>query len=79
MKKRTFLKKTSLSVIAVSVVFVVGFQVKPHLFDIPKTWDMAEIEQFILPTTDGHISVTPISEAYYYKLPERKIFKSYPI
>lgn len=79
MKKRTFFKKAVLLAIAVSAVFIFGFQLKQPFFDIPKTWDMAEIEQFILPTADGRISVTPISEAYYYKLPERTIFKSYPV
>ena len=79
MKRRIFLRSTALSVIAVSTTFSIGFQLKSASFDIPKTWDMAEITKFMLPTADASVSVTPISEEYYYKLPERKIFKSYPI
>jgi hypothetical protein len=79
MKRRTLLRSTALSVIAVSTAAILGFQLKSASFDIPKTWDIAEITKFMLPPTDAAVSVTPISEEYYYKLPERKIFKSYPI
>ncbi len=79
MKGNAFLSKTVLSAITVSTIFIVGFKLKPTTFDIPKTWDMAEIKQFMLPAADSSVSVTPISEEYYYKLPERKVFKSYLI
>jgi hypothetical protein len=52
---------------------------KPDTFQIPKTWDISEIKKFLLPTADGSTVVTPISEEYYYKLPEMKVYKSYPI
>jgi hypothetical protein len=78
LKNMKFIRLSSL-ILCLSAVFIVGFQLKSATFQIPKTWDMAEIKQFILPTADGRIAVTPISEAYYYKLPERKIFKSYPV
>lgn len=58
---------------------ILGFQLITEPFQIPKTWDMAEIKKFLLPTADGNTAVTPISEEYYYKLPEMKVFKSYPV
>ena len=58
---------------------ILGFQLKPDSFEIPKTWDIAEIKKFMLPTADGKTLVTPISESYYYSLPEIKVFKSYPV
>lgn len=61
------------------VVIILGFQLKPDSFQIPKTWDISEIKKFLLPTADGSTLVTPISEEYYYKLPEMKVYKSYPV
>lgn len=63
----------------ICIVFVLGFQLKPDSFQIPKTWDISEIKKFLLPTADGSTVVTPISEEYYYKLPEMKVYKSYPV
>lgn len=60
-------------------VFMLGFQLKASFFDIPKTWDLAEIKKFLLPLPDGVTQVTPISESYYYSLPEMKVYKSYPV
>lgn len=60
-------------------VLVFGFQWKSDIFQIPKTWDVSEIKKFMLPPADGSTLVTPISEEYYYKLPEMKVYKSYPV
>ena len=60
-------------------VLILGFQWKADKFQIPKTWDVSEIKKFMLPTADGSTLVTPISEEYYYKLPEMKVYKSYPV
>lgn len=76
MQRRKFISILSICTFA---VFILGFQLKPDFFDIPKTWDLAEIKQFLLPTADSTIAVTPISESYYYSLPEMKVYKSYPI
>lgn len=61
------------------ILFILGFQLKPDTFQIPKTWDISEIKKFLLPTADGSTVVTPISEEYYYKLPEMKVYRSYPV
>ena len=75
------MKFTRLSLICIFVIslFILGFQMKAAFVDIPKTWDMAEIKKFLLPLPDGVTQVTPISESYYYSLPEMKVYKSYPI
>ena len=48
-------------------------------FDPPKTWDSTKFGQFLLPLADSSVVIKPISEFYYYSLPEIKIYKSYPI
>ena len=52
---------------------------KVPFFDPPKTWDSTKFRQFLLPLADSSVVVKPISEIYYYSLPEIKIYKSYPI
>jgi hypothetical protein len=52
---------------------------KVYVFDPPKTWDSTKFSQFLLPLADPSVVVKPISEIYYYSLPEIKIYKSYPI
>ena len=75
------MKYSRLTILAlfICILFILGFQLKPDTFQIPKTWDISEIKKFLLPTADGSTVVTPISEEYYYKLPEMKIYKSYPV
>ena len=46
---------------------------------IPKTWDTQAIESFELPLADPKLSTKLISSAYYYSIPVRPIYKSYPI
>ncbi|HPN70765.1 MAG TPA: hypothetical protein PLZ32_14655, partial [Saprospiraceae bacterium] len=79
MIKKSYTRNKVNIAIALSTVILLGFRLKSTSFDIPKTWDMTEIMKFMLPTVDSTVTVRPISEEYYYKLPERKIFKSYPI
>ncbi len=47
--------------------------------EIPRTWDSAAILDFELPLADPSASPHPVTEEYYYSLPERVIYKSYPI
>lgn len=71
--------RLSLMCLCTCAAFILGFQLKTYTFQIPKTWDIAEIKKFLLPPADGTTLVTPISEEYYYKLPEMKVYKSYPV
>ncbi len=46
---------------------------------IPKTWDSEEIAAMMLPLADRAASPKHVSEDYYYQIPVRPIFKSYPV
>jgi hypothetical protein len=47
--------------------------------EIPKTWDDAEIPTLEIPLADPTGSPQHVSSDYYYKVPVRPIYKSYPI
>ncbi|HSK12891.1 MAG TPA: hypothetical protein VK907_06720, partial [Phnomibacter sp.] len=47
--------------------------------DIPRVWTDAAMKNWELPAPDPAYSARPVSEAYYYSLPERVIYKSYPV
>jgi hypothetical protein len=46
---------------------------------IPRTWSKELIATFELPLARPEYSPVHVSESYYYQLPVRKIWKSYPI
>ncbi len=45
---------------------------------IPRTWDMKRLHSMHLPLPDTSIKKNPVSEEYYYQLPERVAYKIYP-
>ena len=47
--------------------------------DIPRTWDDEALAGFMLPLPDTAVTVRWPSADYYYGLPERVIYKSYPV
>jgi hypothetical protein len=47
--------------------------------EIPKTWDDAAIATLEIPLADPTGSPKHVSSEYYYKIPVRPIYKSYPI
>ena len=47
--------------------------------NIPKTWVDAEMEELEVPLADPIASPKHISAADYYRIPEMKIYKSYPV
>ena len=47
--------------------------------EIPKTWDDAAIAALELPLTNVAASPKHVSAEYYYRIPVRPIYKSYPI
>ncbi len=51
----------------------------PFTPNIPRTWDSTAMASFELPLADAKASPQHVSEDYYYQLPERVIYKSYPI
>ena len=47
--------------------------------EIPKTWVDAEMEELEVPLADAAYSPKHVSAEYYYKIPVRPIYKSYPV
>lgn len=47
--------------------------------EIPRTWDSIALADFMVPLPDTSVDVQLISEEYYYSLPTRTIYKSYPV
>ena len=45
---------------------------------IPKTWDLKRLHSMHLPFPDSSIKTNPVSEEYYYQLPEYVAYKTYP-
>ena len=46
---------------------------------IPRTWDAAEVADFELPLAVPAYTPQHVPEDYYYRLPVRPVFRSYPI
>lgn len=46
---------------------------------IPKTWDDEAVASFQVPLADASVSPKHISSDYYYRMPVRPIYKSYPV
>src|SRR4051794_19605843 len=46
---------------------------------VPVTWDEKELATQELPLARGGLKIKHVSAEYYYKLPIRVIYKSYPI
>src|SRR5262245_58879403 len=46
---------------------------------IPKTWDDPEMASLELPPADPAVSRVHVSADYYYRIPVRPIYKSYPV
>jgi len=47
--------------------------------DIPRTWDADALHAFEVPLADPAHSPVHVPADYYYSLPERPIYKSYPV
>ena len=47
--------------------------------NVPRVWDPVELASFELPLVHPERSPRHASPDYYYRIPERPIYKSYPI
>jgi hypothetical protein len=47
--------------------------------DIPRSWEKASVDTLELPLANREFSPTHIDEASYYRIPERVLYKSYPV
>jgi hypothetical protein len=46
---------------------------------IPKTWDDQAMATLEVPLADADASPVPVSADYYYRMPVRPIYKTYPV
>lgn len=51
----------------------------PFAPDVPRTWDDAAVAAASLPLADPTATPVPITSDYYYRIPVRPIYKSYPV
>ena len=65
-----------LRTLSIGVLFVSAFAQTPV---IPRTWDDRAMAEFELPVADPAVKRAHISADYYYALPERVIYKTYPV
>ena len=71
-----------LVLLSISAVMVVGRAQKSEngrLSQIPKTWDDKAVAELEVPLADPRYSPVHVSSDYYYRMPVRQIYKSYPI
>ncbi len=52
---------------------------KENLVQVPQTWDPDAIASVEIPLADARNSPTHISRDYYYRIPVRRVYKSYPV
>ena len=52
---------------------------KENPTQIPETWDPDAIASVEIPLADSKHSPTHISKDYYYRIPTRRVYKSYPV
>src|SRR5262249_45466764 len=46
---------------------------------VPKVWDSTELASFELPLVHKDATPTHVAPDFYYRIPERPIYKSYPV
>src|SRR6266705_5285606 len=71
-----------LVLLSITAVMVVGRAQKfenATLPQIPKTWDDKAVAELEVPLADPRYSPVHVSSDYYYRMPVRQIYKSYPI
>ena len=69
--------KFSIVLVAMLSLVIVGFTIT-QTSDIPKVWDMEQLQSMHLPYPDTSIKLGFISEKYYDQLPLRVAYKTYP-
>lgn len=70
--------KGKISIVLMLLLFViVGFTII-QTYEIPKVWDVEQLESMHLPYPDTSVKLGFFSEEYYNKLPERISYKTYP-
>jgi mono/diheme cytochrome c family protein len=62
-----------------AALFAAFFAGPAFAADIPRTWEKSAVETLELPLAKPEFSPVHIDEAAYYRIPERVIYKSYPV
>ena len=65
--------------IGVMLVLTVGFVGAQEPHKIPRTWDDEEIARHEVPLARPEASPKHVSSDYYYRIPVRPIYRSYPV
>ncbi len=73
------MKKSAVIVCLFSFVLLASYKLSRFTAEIPKTWDEEKLHSAHLPLADTSIKVRPVSEDYYYRIPERVMYKTYPM
>ena len=71
MKRNTYIVLSGLALVVTTLSF--SF----NKADIPKVWDIERIKSMHMPMPDSSEVMSPVSEEYYYNLPERVAYKAY--
>src|SRR4051794_30847861 len=85
--RRYLLYAVGLMIIAAALVKGLGFGQdesnsggqRPYAPVIPKTWDEQALRTLELPLASPESSPVQVPASYYYQIPERPIYKSYPV
>jgi hypothetical protein len=68
----------TISCISAFLLFA-SYTVRHFNVEVPKTWDEEKLYSGQVPLANTSIIVKPVPEEYYYKIPERVIYKTYPM
>src|SRR5687768_8021350 len=73
MTNRAYVVLTTLIILIATISFN-----STKVSEIPKAWDMDALHSMHIPPPDTSVVMEPASEEYYYALPERIVYKTYP-
>src|SRR4051794_8770244 len=71
-------KMTLTLLILFSIVFFVSFSTRHFIYDIPKVWNIKQLESMHLPYADTSIKLGFVTEEYYNQIADRISYKTYP-
>ena len=73
-------KLTVFLLLGVAVLSFSFIQILQHYYpEIPRIWTNEALKNWELPNANPAYSVEPVTEEFYYALPERVIYKTYPV
>ncbi len=79
---RSLLRRAAMMLLAVLLLSGCGSPASPAAEwrpEIPRTWDPEALHAFEVPLAHAEFSPVHVTPDYYYQLPERPIYRSYPV